>query len=215
MANVNPMKAVIFGPLGAGKGIQCKKLQRRRGIPHVETGTILRENAEMETPQGTPREYMNQGDYVPDPVINAIVERTITDMESFVLDGYPRTLSQVEFLSSLTDLSVMIYMHVSEETTIDRLTKRRICSECGESYHEEYKRPQSEGRCDSCEAPLVQREDDEAEIIRKRMEIYEERTVPVIDHYRDCLDIISIDAERPHDVVWEELSMALEPYLPN
>ncbi len=207
------MRGVIFGPLGAGKGIQCRKLQRREGVTHVETGTILRENREMETPHGTPKEYIETGKYVPDEVINSIVGQVLPKESSFLLDGYPRTMEQVSHLSSITDLTVMIYMHVSDETSIHRLTNREICSSCGESYHEEYKPPEREGFCDSCEAPLVERIDDTEEVIRDRIEVYKEKTVPVIEHYWERLDVICIDAERPHDVVWEEFSSAIRPYL--
>ncbi|USZ70012.1 nucleoside monophosphate kinase (plasmid) [Halorussus salilacus] len=207
------MKGLIFGPLGAGKGVQCRKLEKQEGVRHVETGTILRENREMETPYGTPADYIEAGDYVPDEVINEVVEQILRDESRFILDGYPRTMSQVSYLSSITDLSVMVYMHVSDETTLNRLKNRQICSSCNESYHEEYKPPAQTGQCDSCAAPLVERSDDDEEIIRHRIEVYKEKTVPVIEHYSDQLDVISIDAERPHDVVWKELSSAIRPYL--
>lgn len=207
------MKAVIFGPLGAGKGIHCQRLQRRTEVEHVEMGKILRDNKDTETPYGAPREYMEEGEFVPDELVNDIVERVLTEKESFILDGYPRTLDQAEFLSSIADLSVMVYMHVDDETTIDRLTNRRICESCDESYHPEYKPPATEGICDFCDAELVERNDDDEETIRRRIAIYEERVVPVIEHYRDELEQITIDAERPYEEVWKDFSTAIEPHL--
>lgn len=206
------MKSAIYGPLGAGKNVQCKKLERRYGIPHVVTGQILRENAEMETPHGTPKEYMEEGKYVPDEMINSIVEAEISDREHFILDGYPRTMEQVENFSDIADLDVVIHFELSDETTFYRLLDRRICSECGDSFHPEYRPPDTPGECTFCGGELVERDDDREEIIRQRIREYKEKTVPVIEHYSD--DVVTVDAERPHEVVWEDFFDVVREYVP-
>lgn len=200
--------AVIFGPIGAGKGTQSRRLVEEFDLEHVETGTILRRNAEMETEYGTPAEYMSKGEYVPDPVVNEIVEHELSGTDRYVLDGYPRTLSQAEFLDGVADLDVAIHVDVSEATSVERLTNRRTCPSCGATYHVAVTPPTEAGVCDECGDSLVTRDDDDPAVIRDRIETYRDQTVPVVEFYRERIPFVDVDGERSPDAVWSSLSSA-------
>src|SRR6056297_2262436 len=127
---------LILGPPGAGKGTQSGNIAEEYGVEHVTTGDALRANkdmdiSDMDTEYDTPRAYMEHGDLVPDAVVNAIVEEALSSADGFVLDGYPRNRDQAEELEAMTDLDVILLLDVSREILIDRLTGRRVCSECG------------------------------------------------------------------------------------
>ncbi|GAA0310982.1 adenylate kinase [Halarchaeum salinum] len=203
-------RILILGAPGAGKGTQSKRLCEAYDIEHVTTGDALRANKHMETEYGTPAEYMDAGDLVPDPLVNEIVAAALEDADGFVLDGYPRNESQVEFLADTTDLDVVLYLDVSEEELVDRLTGRRVCPECGASYHVEFNPPETEGVCDECGSELVQRDDDTEETVRERLETYRENTEDVIEHYRDTDAFVEIDGEQTPDEVWADVKAAVD-----
>lgn len=205
---MDELGVLIFGPIGAGKGTQSRRLVEAFDLEHVETGTILRRNAHVETEYGTPAEYMSKGEYVPDAVVNEIVERELSEVGRYVLDGYPRTRSQAEFLDGVADPDVAIHIDVSEETSVERLSNRRTCPSCGATYHVETAPPAEEGACDECGDSLVVRDDDRPSVIRERIETYEERTAPVVEFYRERLPFVDVDGERPPDAVWSSLSSA-------
>ncbi|MFB6114314.1 MAG: adenylate kinase [Halodesulfurarchaeum sp.] len=204
----NP-RVLLLGPPGAGKGTQSKRIVERFDVEHVTTGDALRENKDMETEYGTPREYMDRGELVPDPVVNEIVEAAIEDADGFVLDGYPRNESQTEYLDSITNLDVVIYLDVSEEELISRLTGRRVCSECGRNYHVEYDPPETEGVCDVCGGELYQRDDDTKSVARDRIEVYEENTRPVVEYFREAGSLTEIDGDRDPESVWTDVEAAI------
>ncbi|GGN07955.1 adenylate kinase [Halarchaeum nitratireducens] len=203
-------RILILGAPGAGKGTQSKRLCEAYDIEHVTTGDALRANKHMETEYGTPAEYMDAGDLVPDPLVNEIVVAALEEADGFVLDGYPRNESQVEFLADATDLDVVLYLDVSEEELVDRLTGRRVCPECGASYHVEFNPPAEAGVCDECGADLVQRDDDTEETVRDRLETYRENTEEVIDHYRGTDAFVEIDGEQTPDEVWADVKAAVD-----
>ncbi|MFB6153484.1 MAG: adenylate kinase [Halodesulfurarchaeum sp.] len=196
---------LLLGPPGAGKGTQSQRLAETFDIEHITTGDALRENKDMETEYGAPREYMEAGELVPDPVVNEIVEVALEKASGFVLDGYPRNESQAEYLADITDLDVVIYLDVSKEELLTRLTGRRVCSECGTNYHIIYDPPEEEGVCDECGGELYQREDDTESVARDRIQVYEENTRPVVELFRDRGTLVEIDGERPPDAVWEDV----------
>ncbi|WP_181685454.1 adenylate kinase [Halorhabdus salina] len=208
-------KILLLGPPGAGKGTQSSNLVEAFGVEHVTTGDALRSNKEMDISDlgleyDTPGEYMDQGELVPDEVVNAIVEKALTSADGFVLDGYPRNLEQAEQLESMTDLDGIVSLSVSEDELVDRLTGRRVCDECGENYHVEFDQPENEGVCDECGGELIQREDDEEDAVRNRLDVFAENTEPVIEYYSDRADFVDIDGEQSLDTVWEELQAAVE-----
>ena len=199
-------RVLLLGAPGAGKGTQSKRLAAEYDLEHVTTGDALRANKDMETEHGTPREYMEAGELVPDPVVNEIVEAAISEADGFVLDGYPRNLSQAEYLSEITDLDVVAYLDVSDEELVRRLTGRRVDPETGDIYHVEFDMPDEE----AVRERLEQRDDDTEEVVKERLRVYEENTEPVIEFYRDQGELVEVDGEATPDDVFERLSELLE-----
>ena len=195
-------RILLLGAPGAGKGTQSKRLADEYDIDHVTTGDALRANKDMETEYGTPREYMEAGDLVPDAVVNEIVEAALESADGYVLDGYPRNLSQAEYLSEITDLSAAIFLDVGEDELVRRLTGRRMDPETGDIYHTEFDMPDDE----EIEARLVQRDDDTEDVVRDRLSVFDENTEPVIEHYREQGDLVEIDGEAHPDEVFERIS---------
>ncbi len=201
---------LILGAPGAGKGTQSANLVAEFGVDHVTTGDALRANKDMETDYGTPREYMEAGELVPDPVVNEIVKAALDDADGYVLDGYPRNPEQANYLDGITDLDVVIYLDVSREELVDRLTGRRVCAECGTNYHVEYSQPAEPGVCDECGGELIQRDDDTEEVVNERIRVFEENTEPLIEHYEETGSLVRIDGEQSPDEVWAAVKAAVE-----
>jgi adenylate kinase len=205
-----PPRVLLLGPPGAGKGTQSDNIADAYGVEHVTTGDALRANKDMETEFGTPREYMEAGDLVPDPVVNEIVEAALSDADGFVLDGYPRNRSQAEFLAEVAELDVVLALRVPREELVARLTGRRVCEDCGRNYHVDYDPPEEAGVCDDCGGTLSQREDDSAEVVQNRLEVFEENTRPVIEFYGDREEFVEIDGDAAPDEVWERVRTAID-----
>ncbi|WP_380676260.1 adenylate kinase [Salinigranum sp. GCM10025319] len=206
---------LLLGAPGAGKGTQSKRLAAEFDLEHVTTGDALRANKDMDlshmdTEFDTPRAYMEAGELVPDEVVNEIVVTALADADGFVLDGYPRNIEQAEFLSEITDLDAAVFLDVSEEELVDRLTGRRVCSECGASYHVEFAPPEEAGVCDECGGELTQRDDDTEETVRERLRVYYENTEPVVEHYRERGELVEVDGEGTPDEVFAELVAVVE-----
>lgn len=203
-------RILLLGPPGAGKGTQSERLIDAYDVEHVTTGDALRANKDMETEYGTPREFMDAGELVPDPVVNEIVAEAVSTAEGFVLDGYPRNLSQAEYLDDITDLDCVLFLAVERDELIRRLTGRRVCPECNKTYHVEFNPPETEGVCDACGSELTQREDDTEAVVNERLDVYEENTKPVVEFYRDRDELIEIDGEGSPEAVWEDLHQRVE-----
>ncbi len=203
-------RVLLLGPPGAGKGTQSARLADRFDLEHVTTGDALRANRDMETDYGAPREYMEAGELVPDPVVNEIVAAALADADGFVLDGYPRNLAQAEFLDGVAELDVVVALEVDREELEKRLTGRRVCSECGTNFHVEYDPPAEPGVCDVCGGELVRRDDDAPDVVRERLRVYEEETAPVVAHYDERGELVRLDGGRPPDAVWADVEAAVE-----
>ncbi|SFR92616.1 Adenylate kinase [Halomicrobium zhouii] len=204
-------RILILGPPGAGKGTQSSNIAEEYDVEHVTTGDALRSNkgmdiSDMDTEYDTPGEYMDAGDLVPDEVVNAIVDEALSQADGFVLDGYPRNLEQAEELEGMTDLDVVLSLDVDRDVLVDRLTGRRVDPETGENYHVEFNMPDDEDVRDR----LVQREDDNEESVRNRLDVFEENTAPVIDHYEDHDGFVAIDGEQTPDDVWADIQAAID-----
>ncbi|MFB6359822.1 MAG: adenylate kinase [Halobacteriales archaeon] len=199
------LHVLLLGPPGAGKGTQSGRLGERFDLEHVTTGDALRANRDMDTDYGTPREYMEAGELVPDPVVNEIVKAALEAADGYVLDGYPRNLEQAEYLDGITDLDVVVTLEVPRDELVARLTGRRVCPDCGRNYHLEYDPPTDAGVCDDCGTELIQREDDQEDVVRERLRVYDENTAPVVAHYDDRGVLERIDGDRPPDAVWTDL----------
>ncbi|MFW5919002.1 MAG: adenylate kinase [Halanaeroarchaeum sp.] len=202
-------RVLLLGAPGAGKGTQSRRLVEEFDVAHITTGDALRANKDMETEYGTPREFMEAGELVPDPVVNEIVEAALSEADGFVLDGYPRNEAQTEYLDDITDLDAVLYLAVEEEELIARLTGRRVCEDCGANYHVEFNPPEKAGVCDECGGDLYQRDDDTEEVARDRIETYRESTEPVIEYFRKKGTLVEIDGEQSPDGVWEDVREAV------
>jgi len=212
----NP-RILILGPPGAGKGTQSANIADAYGVEHVTTGDALRGNkdmdiSDMDTEYDTPRAYMEAGDLVPDAVVNAIVDEALSAADGFVLDGYPRNLDQAAELGEMTDLDVVLSLEVSREELVDRLTGRRVCDDCGTNFHVEFDQPETEGVCDDCGGDLIQREDDDEESVRNRLDVFDENTAPVVDHYADHDGFVTVDGEQPPEAVWDDIRSAVDAH---
>lgn len=188
------MRAILLGPPGCGKGTQAKILIEICQVPQIATGDILREALAQGTPVGIEAQsYMNKGSLVPDHLVVKIIEERLKQEDcrgGFILDGFPRTIAQAEALDATLaalglKIEYVLSIEVAEEELIKRLTGRRICRSCGESYHMLFNPPREEGRCDSCGGELYQRDDDSEKTIRSRLRVYEEQTAPLISFYRE------------------------------
>jgi adenylate kinase len=158
----------------------------------------------------TPGEYMDRGELVPDAVVNEIVVSALADADGFVLDGYPRNLDQAEYLSEQTALDYVFLLEVPEAELIDRLTGRRVCAACGETFHVDFDPPEEPGVCDVDGGELVQREDDTEETVRERLRVYEDETAPVVDHYRERDVLVEVSGEGTPDDVFDRLVSQIE-----
>jgi len=180
------MKLIFLGPPGSGKGTQAKMIAEQFSLAHISMGDILRQEIKEETEVGKEASsYLKNGLLVPDDVVNKMAAKAVerSAEKGFVLDGYPRTKYQAEFLSKVTAIDKVIYIDVPQEEIVKRLTGRLSCRKCGAVYHAEHKPPKKAGVCDVCGGELYTRDDDKKETIVKRFEVYNSETRPLVDYY--------------------------------
>ena len=186
------MRVVLLGPPGSGKGTCAKIIGEIYGVPVITTGDMLRAAVARATPLGaTAKGYMDRGELVTDDLVNDLVAERLREPDAsdgFILDGYPRSPKQAEALDKILKktgkkLDHVLHVSLEDEVIIDRLSKRRSCPKCGAIFHLENKPPRNAGRCDVCATALVQRDDDKPEVIRRRLEVYREKTKPLLDFY--------------------------------
>lgn len=213
------MNLVFLGLPGAGKGTQAKILADKYDIPHISTGDIFRNAIKNETPLGVKaKKYIDSGELVPDEVTNGIVKERLQDKdcnEGFILDGYPRTLDQAEALDRNLDelsktLDLVIYTRVRESELIKRLTGRRICEDCGVTYHVDFNPPEEESVCDECGGKLIQRDDDKEETVKNRINVNKNNTDKLINYYNNKNILVEIDAEKDIDEVSNDIIGVIE-----
>ena len=212
------MKIIMLGAPGAGKGTQAKKIAAKYQIPHISTGDIFRANIKNGTELGKKaKTYMDQGLLVPDELTCDLVVDRIQQPDAangYVLDGFPRTIPQAEALDKALSangesVDYAINVEVPDENIINRMSGRRSCKDCGAIFHVQYNPPKKENCCDVCGGELVLRDDDKAETVKKRLDVYHEQTAPLIAHYKEAGSLHEIDGTQDIKVVFEEIKSIL------
>lgn len=187
------LQIILLGAPGVGKGTQAGLLTKARGIPHVSAGDILRHEMKSGTKLGKEaKKFVTHGKLVPDELIISIIRNTLKGenyQKGFVLDGFPRTIVQAKALDSLLEeldkkISIAINIDVSVDEIVKRLSGRRVCENCKENFHIEFKSPKETSKCDRCGGRLIIRDDDKPETIKNRLEVYKKMTEPLIDYYK-------------------------------
>jgi adenylate kinase len=212
------MKLIIMGGPGAGKGTQASPLVERFGIPHISTGDMFRAAIKNGTEQGLKaKTYMDAGKLVPDEVTIGVVEERLAQADckdGFLLDGFPRNLDQAKALDQILNklgmkLDGVINIEVAEDVLIPRLTGRRVCRQCGQSYHMVFNKPEKEGVCGHCGGELYQRSDDNVETAKNRLKVYNDQTQPTIDFYDQKGLLKRINGGQPIEQVFADILKAL------
>ena len=214
------MNIILFGPPGAGKGTQAKKLVDFYNIPQIATGDILRANVREGTELGlAAKEYMDKGELVPDEVLIGIIKNRLTEADcenGFILDGYPRTIPQADALGEILveigkPIDVVLNFEVPDEELVERISGRLMCK-CGASYHKAFNPPEKEGICDACGAEIYQRADDTADAVQNRLDVYKKQTQPLIEYYDETGILRTIDGTRDIDEVFEDIKAILSEF---
>jgi len=210
---------VLLGPPGVGKGTQAKILSERTGLAHISSGDLFRENLKNQTELGKlAQTYMSKGELVPDDVTIAMIRDRLSRPDcknGAILDGFPRTPTQATALETMLKefngrVDVVPFIMGSEDVLVDRLSGRWTCRANGHIFNEKFNPPKVPGRCDFDGSELYQREDDKAETVKRRIQVYLEQTSPLIDHYRDHRKLVEIDGMQSIDVVTHSMVQALK-----
>lgn len=213
------MKIIMLGAPGAGKGTQAKMIAERYQVPHISTGDIFRANIKNGTALGMEaKQYMDKGMLVPDELtVRILLDRVSQEdcQAGYVLDGFPRTIPQAQVLESELDrrgekIDWAIDVDVPDENIIRRMSGRRACPVCGATYHMEYIPPKKDGICDDCGGSLVLRDDDKAETVKKRLDVYHEQTQPLIEFYTKRNILKAVDGTLPMDDVFAAIVAILD-----
>jgi adenylate kinase len=182
------LKAIIFGAPGSGKGTYASRLQAKLGIDVIAMGDIFRELLKEDSELGRKvKVYVEKGLLVPDEIVVEVLKQRLSKIpkgKGFILDGYPRTLEQAKILEGITKIDVILLLDVSDWIIIERLSSRRICRNCGTVYNVRFLKPKVEGICDKCGGSLYQRSDDNPEVIKKRLQVYQEQTRPLLEYFK-------------------------------
>lgn len=194
------MKLILLGAPGAGKGTQAEKIVEKYGIPAVSTGNIIRAALKAGTEMGLKaKSYMDAGQLVPDDVVIGIIKDRLQEKDcenGFILDGFPRTIPQAQALEDMgVDIDKVLDIEVPDEKITARMSGRRVCSKCANSYHLLYKKPKTEGVCDACGGELIQRKDDAPETVQARLKEYHEMTEPLKDFYKKLGKLVIVEGQ--------------------
>lgn len=213
------MKIVMLGAPGAGKGTQARLISEKYSIPQISTGDIFRANIRENTELGQrAKYYMDSGLLVPDQVTcDLVVDRISRDdcANGYILDGFPRTIPQAQALTKALEaqgskIDFAIDVEVPDDHIVQRMSGRRACPKCGDTFHIRFKMPLREGICDNCGAELILREDDHPDTVQKRLDVYHSQTQPLIDYYREQGVLHSVDGTREMNAVFADICSILE-----
>ena len=208
------LRTILLGAPGAGKGTVAAKIIKEYNIPHISTGDIFRDNLKRKTELGLrAQEYMTRGELVPDDLTCEIATTRLLEDDcknGFLLDGFPRTVYQAEKLEEFLaehgqSLDKVVQLVVDEDLLIKRLTGRRVCKNCGATFHVITIPPKEEGICDNCGEPLIQRADDTEETAVNRLKVYEEQTSPLVEYYEEKGILAPIDGAGTPDEVFQSI----------
>lgn len=215
------MRLVLLGLPGAGKGTQGEHIAAKYGIPHISTGSLIREAVASGTPLGKEANgYISKGNLIPDELAIKIIHERLREPNcagGWILDGFPRTVRQAVFLDerlaqSNSAVQIALDIRISPEEAIRRISQRRVCSQCGAVYHLTYYRAKGKGVCDKCGGDLIQRQDDTVETARKRLEVYRVQTHPVVHYYAQSGRLYSVDGEAPIEHVFADVDSLISRF---
>ncbi len=210
---------ILLGPPGSGKGTQAVQVSKTLGIPHISTGDLFRYNIKNQTPLGVKvKEYLDAGKLVPDSLtLDMLFDRLKADdcKKGYLLDGVPRTVSQAETLEAYFKgfpcRLIVCNLMVSDDEVLKRITGRRSCPQCSAIYHVDANPPKVAGKCDKCGSDLIQRSDDQAEVVQERLKAYYSQTKPVEDFYKKTATVHQIDGSAGQEKVFTALMQAIRP----
>lgn len=201
------MNIILLGAPGAGKGTQATRLVDKYKIPHISTGDIFRANIKNQTPIGVvAKSYIDKGQLVPDEVTVEIVKQRLSEKDvvvGYLLDGFPRNIFQAQELDKFAKIDKVIDINVNLDKLLKRITGRRVCSKCGESYHIDTLNGST--TCARCGADLIHRADDNEETVKNRLEVYKNQTQPLIDYYKEAGKLVTVNGDSTIDEVFSEI----------
>ena len=210
------MNLVFLGPPGIGKGTQAETLAAKLRIPKISTGDMMREEAAKETKLGRKvKACMDRGELVPDEVAMKIMKSRLGQKDcskGFILDGFPMTIEQARGLEKISKIDLVLNLYASRREIVERMVGRLTCKSCGEIYHSKHSPPRTKGICDKCGGGLYQREDQKAEVVERRIEVYEEQTKPLISYYDNKGMLVNIDAKGSKEEVAEKVAKAVDAF---
>jgi adenylate kinase len=210
---------IFIGPPGSGKGTQSIRLAETLGVPAISTGNMLRDEVRRKTTLGMQaKRYMDKGELLPDPLMIQTLEERLRQPDAargFILDGFPRTVAQAEALDAMLQrlghpISGVVSLAVPTAELVKRLAGRRTCRECGSMYHIIYDPPTNAAHCNKCHGELYQRDDDHEDIVRSRLDVYDQQTAPLLRYYRDRGVMMEVDGTGGREAVLDRIRQGIE-----